>query len=69
MKNKLLENLRSRYQAQIDIHKTNIDIFLTKSIGVADHINFAETVEKELENIARYRDLIEALDLVNHDTE
>jgi hypothetical protein len=42
--------------------KTNIDIFLANPQGVAEHIDFAETVERELEKIAHACDMLEALD-------
>jgi hypothetical protein len=42
--------------------KTNIDIFLTNPQGVAEHIDFAETVERELAKIAHACDMLEALD-------
>jgi hypothetical protein len=61
MKAQIVNNLKSKYQNQIDIAKTNIDIFLASPQGVAEHIDFTETVEKELEKIAHANDMLEAL--------
>jgi len=61
MKAQIVDNLKSKYQNQIDIAKTNIDIFLASPQGVAEHIDFTETVEKELEKIAHANDMLEAL--------
>lgn len=58
----IVNNLRSKYQNQIDIAKTNIDMFLASPQGVAEHIDFSETVEKELEKIAHANDMLEALE-------
>lgn len=58
----ILNNLRAKYENKIQIHKTNIKLFLASPQGVADHINFTETVEKELEAIAHAHDMIEALE-------
>ena len=58
----ILNNLKEKYKNEIAIHKTNINLFLANPTGVADHINFTETVEKELEAIARAKDLLEALE-------
>jgi hypothetical protein len=32
--------------------------------GVAEHIDYSETVEKELEKISHAKDMIEALDVI-----
>ena len=61
MKAQIVNNLKSKYQNQIDIAKTNIDIFLASPQGVAEHIDFSETIEKELAKIAHANDMLEAL--------
>ena len=61
MKAQIVNNLKSKYQNQIDIAKTNIDMFLASPQGVAEHIDFSETIEKELEKIAHANDMLEAL--------
>ena len=58
---KLLDTLKHKYEAEIAVHKNNVETFLSNKVGVADHINYAETVEKELEEIAKYKDLISAI--------
>lgn len=58
----VLTNLKAKYENQINISKTNIEMFLASPQGVAEHIDFTETVEKELEKIAHAHDMIEALD-------
>jgi len=57
----VLTNLKAKYENQINISKTNIEMFLASPQGVAEHIDFTETVEKELEKIAHAHDMIEAL--------
>jgi len=58
----VLNNLKAKYENQINISKTNIEMFLASPQGVAEHIDFTETVEKELEKIAHAHDMIEALE-------
>jgi hypothetical protein len=58
----VLTNLKAKYENQINISKTNIEMFLASPQGVAEHIDFTETVEKELEKIAHAHDMIEALE-------
>jgi len=58
----VLTNLKAKYENQINISKTNIEMFLASPQGVAEHIDYSETVEKELEKIAHAHDMIEALE-------
>ena len=62
MSNEVLSILKAKYQNQIDMGKNNISMFLASPQGVAEHIDFAETIEKELEKIAHAHDMIEALE-------
>ena len=64
MSQALKNNLKDKYQNQIDTAKTNIDMFLASPQGVAEHIDYVETVEKELEKIAHAHDMLEALELI-----
>ena len=64
MKDLIINNLRNKYQNQIDVAKTNIDIFCNSMQGVAEHIDYSETIEKELEKISHAQDMIEALDVI-----
>lgn len=61
----ILNNLKTKYENDIQIHKTNIKLFLASPQGVADHINYAETVAKELESIAHAQDMLEAISLLD----
>jgi hypothetical protein len=64
MKDLIINNLKNKYQNQIDVAKTNIEIFVGNLQGVAEHIDYSETVEKELEKISHAKDMIEALDVL-----
>ena len=65
MSNNVLNILKAKYQNQIEMSKNNINMFLASPQGVAEHIDFAETVEKELEKIAHAHDMLEALEQLN----
>jgi hypothetical protein len=65
MSQALKNNLKAKYENEINIAKTNIEMFLASPQGVAEHIDFAETVEKELEKIAHAHDMLEALELIS----
>ena len=42
-------------------HKTNVEVLLQKPVGVAEHPDTLETIEKELRIIADYDDQLEML--------
>ena len=60
-KTQLLKVLRGKYESDIAQTKANIDIFLSQNIGIADHINFIETLDGELEKLAKAKDMLDAL--------
>ena len=49
-------------QAQANKHKLNIDILLESVVGVAEHPDVMETIEKELGKMSEYHDKYEMLD-------
>ena len=61
-KPQLLKVLRAKYESNIAQAKANINIFLSQNIGIADHINFIETLDGELEKLARAKDMLDALE-------
>jgi hypothetical protein len=65
MKETLINNLKAKYINQIQIAKTNINLFLASPQGVAEHIDFSETIEKELEKIAHANDMLESINLLD----
>ena len=46
----------------IEKHKTNVEIYLKNSVGIGEHGDIMETIEKELNIIAQYHDQLEVLD-------
>ena len=42
------------FRAQIEKHKVNVENLLENQVGVAEHPDIVETIEKELEVIASY---------------
>jgi len=61
MRSKLIEALKSHATGHIDKHKANVEILLQKQVGVAEHPDTLETIEKELRIIAEYDDQLEVL--------
>jgi hypothetical protein len=57
----LIKVLKAKYESDRDQAKANINTFLSQNIGVADHINFTETLDGELEKLAKAKDMLDAL--------
>ena len=58
----LLNASRIHYEAHIEKHRVNVENLLNNSIGIGEHADIMDTIEKELEEIAKYHDLLEVLD-------
>ena len=49
------------FRAQIEKHKVNVENLLENQVGVAEHPDIVETIEKELEVIASYDEKLNVL--------
>ena len=58
----ILKALRNNFQGQIDRHVANALVLIENPVGVAEHPDTIETIEKELEMIANFNDKLEMLD-------
>ena len=62
MRVKMIEALKEHAEANIKKHKMNVEIYLEKAVGVGEHSDIMETIEKEIGKIAEYHDQLEVLD-------
>ena len=60
MKDEILKTLVQ--SADIQKHTTNVEIHLQNPAGVAEHPDHLETIEKEIELIAKYIDIKSAIE-------
>ena len=49
------------FNAQIEKHKVNVENLLENIVGVAEHSDIVETIEKELQVIANYDEKLNVL--------
>ena len=49
------------FNAQIEKHKVNVENLLENIVGVAEHSDIIETIEKELQVIANYDEKLNVL--------
>ena len=62
MKRALLEALRARYEAEIAEADATITIYLNNSVGIGEHPQHIDEINKQVEKIANAKEKIEVLD-------
>ena len=61
MRSLLYKALESYLQGNIDKHVANVKVHSEAAVGVAEHSDHIETIDKELEKIAEFEDRLEVL--------
>jgi len=62
MRRAILEALRSRYEAEIAEADATANIYLSNSVGIGEHPQHIEEVNKQIEKIANAKEKLEVLD-------
>ena len=62
MKTAILDSLEARYDAQIAEADATIKIYLENSVGIGEHPQHIEEVNKLIEKIANAKEKIDVLD-------
>ena len=57
----LLEALVKKLEGEIEVAKANITIYTRNSVGVGEHSDIVETIEKEVSKIAEAQDKIDTI--------
>jgi len=62
MKRAILEALRAKYEAEIAEADATANIYLENSVGIGEHPQHIDEVNKQIEKIANAKEKIEVLD-------
>lgn len=62
MRETLLQAVRAHAMGHVQKHKANVEVFLANPVGVGEHSDLIDTIEKELDEIAKYNDQVEMID-------
>ena len=62
MRREILEALRARYGAEIAEADATANIFLDNSVGIGEHPQHIEEVNKQIEKIANAKEKLDVLD-------
>lgn len=60
-RNRILKASKKYFEGEIAKHVVNIDVMLDNTVGVGEHSDIVETIEKELELLSTYHDKLEML--------
>jgi len=61
LKEQMLNALRLHAEAEIELHKTNINVYMEKVVGIGEHSDIVETLQKELDAMAAADDRLEMI--------
>ena len=62
MKEQLVQALKSKYSADYQMHKANLEIYLNNPVGIGEHPQHFEEMDKLVESMTAARDKLEVLD-------
>lgn len=62
LKQTLVNAARKHAEAEIDLHKANIEVYMQQVVGIGEHSDIIETIQKELDKMAAATDRVEMLD-------
>ena len=61
MKEQLVEALKTKYDADFQMHKANLEIYLNNPVGIGEHPQHFEEMDKLVESMTAARDKLEVL--------
>ena len=61
LRTELLNASRTHFEAHIEKHRVNVENLLQNSVGIGEHGDIMDTIEKEFEEMSKYHDLLEIL--------
>ena len=63
MREEMINALKSHAVAHIEKHRMNVEVYLNNPVGVGEHSDIMDTIEKELNQMAEYHDQLEILNI------
>ena len=57
----IVKALKKKLEGDIERSKCNINVYLNQSVGIGEHIDIVETVEKELTKLCEAEDKLQTL--------
>ena len=61
LKEVMINAAKKHAEAEIDLHKANIEVYMQQVVGIGEHSDVIETIQKELDKMAMAHDRLEML--------
>ena len=61
LKRSMISALRAKYEAEIEMADTTINIYLSNSVGIGEHPQHLEEIDKQLGKIGHAKEKLEVL--------
>tara|TARA_B100000497_G_C7242286_1_gene175740 strand:+ start:230 stop:436 length:207 start_codon:yes stop_codon:yes gene_type:complete len=61
LKQQMIAAATKHAEAELELHKTNIEVYMQKVVGIGEHSDIIETIQKELDQMASAHDRLEML--------
>jgi len=62
MREILIKAFKSHAKGHIDKHVANVEVYLHNPAGVGEHPDIIEAMEMEMEEVAKYNDMLEMVE-------
>ena len=62
LKQTMIDAARKHAEAESMLHKANIEVYMQQVVGIGEHSDIIETIQKELDKMATANDRLEMLD-------
>ncbi len=61
LKQIIINAAKKHAEAEVELHKANIEVYMQSVVGIGEHSDIIETVQKELDKMATADDRLEML--------
>ena len=62
MREQFIKASRLHFKAHIEKHRIYVENLMENAVGVGEHGDIMDSIEKEMEEISKYHDLLEVVD-------
>ena len=62
LKQQMVNAAMKHAEAELELHKINVEVYMQKVVGIGEHSDIIETIQKELDQMAAAHDRIEMLE-------
>ena len=62
-KQTIIDALQKKYEAQMSVSEANLKVLLENPVGVGDHPDIVETIDKEMQKITKAKEMLDKVGL------